>query len=42
MAPLLMVSLWRHSLECCSDEKIDPAALMRSHLDILARGLEKH
>jgi AcrR family transcriptional regulator len=42
MAPLLLVSLWRHSLECCSDEKLDPAALMRSHLDILARGLEKH
>lgn len=38
-APMLMISLWRNSVECCSDDRIDPAALMQAQLDILARGI---
>jgi AcrR family transcriptional regulator len=41
VAPMLMISLWRNSLECCSDERIDPAALMQAHVDTLSRGLAK-
>jgi TetR/AcrR family transcriptional regulator len=41
-APMLLISLWRNSLECCSDERIDPAALMQSQLDLLSRGLAKN
>ena len=40
-APMLLISLWRNSLECCSDEKIDPGALMQAQLDILSRGLAR-
>jgi len=41
VAPMLLISLWRNSLECCSDEKIDPAALMHAHVDMLSRGLAR-
>ena len=40
-APMLMISLWRNSLECCSDERIDPTALMQAHVDMLCRGLAR-
>lgn len=38
-APMLQISLWRNSLEPCSDEKIDPVALIETHVEILSRGL---
>ena len=38
-APMLQISLWRNSLEPCSDERIDPDALIQAHIDILSRGL---
>ncbi len=41
VAPMLMISLWRNSLECCSDEKIDPVALMDAHVEMLSRGLAR-
>jgi AcrR family transcriptional regulator len=41
VAPMLLISLWRNSLECCSDERIDPAALMKAHVEMLTRGLAR-
>ena len=41
MAPMLMISLWRNSLEACCDEKIDPLGLLEAHLEMLSRGLAK-
>ena len=38
-APMLQIALWRNSLEPCSDEKIDPQALLEAHVDMLSRGL---
>jgi AcrR family transcriptional regulator len=40
-APMLMISMWRNSLEPCCDERIDPEALIAAHVDLLARGLAK-
>jgi AcrR family transcriptional regulator len=40
-APMLLISLWRNSLECCSSERIDPAALMGAHVEMLSRGLAR-
>jgi AcrR family transcriptional regulator len=40
-APMLMISLWRNSLEPCSDERIDPLALIQAHVDMLSRGLAR-
>ena len=42
VAPMLLLSLWRNSLECCSEEKIDPAALMGMHVEMLSRGLARN
>ncbi len=41
MAPMLMIALWRNSLEACSDEKIDPLALLEAHVEMLSRGLAR-
>ena len=41
MAPLLMIALWRSSLEACSDEKIDPLGLLEAHVEMLSRGLAR-
>ncbi|MGH8766281.1 MAG: TetR/AcrR family transcriptional regulator, partial [Burkholderiales bacterium] len=40
-APMLQISLWRNALEPCSDEKIEPMALIEAHVDMLSRGLRK-
>lgn len=40
-APMLMISMWRSSLEPCCDERIDPQALIAAHVELLARGLAK-
>jgi len=40
-APMLMISLWRNALEHCSDEKIDPEALLEAHVEMLSRGLAR-
>jgi AcrR family transcriptional regulator len=41
-APMLMISLWRNSLEPCSDERIDPLALIQAHVEMLSRGLARN
>lgn len=41
-APMLMISMWRNSLEPCSDERIDPLALIQAHVDMLSRGLARN
>ena len=38
-APMLQISLWRNSLEPCSDEHIEPQALIDAHVEMLSRGL---
>jgi AcrR family transcriptional regulator len=38
-APLLLICMWRNSLEPFSAEGLDAQALLEAHLDMLARGL---
>jgi AcrR family transcriptional regulator len=40
-APMLMISLWRNSLEPCCDDRIDPQALLEAHVEMLSRGLAR-
>ena len=40
-APMLLLSLWRHALEPCCGERVDPQALLSAHVDMLTRGLAK-
>ena len=42
VAPMLLISLWRNSLECCSAEKIDAAALLEAHVETFSRGLARN
>lgn len=40
MAPMLMIALWRNSLEaCCQDARIDALGMLEAHIDMLNRGL---
>lgn len=38
-APILMMSLWRTSLDDCSSEPIDPMALLEAHLETFSHGV---
>jgi AcrR family transcriptional regulator len=38
-APLLLLLLWKHSLGRHADIRIDPRAVVATHLDVLLRGL---
>jgi len=38
-APMLLICMWRNSLEPFSSEKLDAAALLEAHLQLLERGL---
>jgi AcrR family transcriptional regulator len=38
-APMLLLALWRHSLEPCCGETLDPVALLAAHTDMLSRSL---
>lgn len=40
-APMLLLSVWRHALEPCCGERVDPQALLAAHVDMLTRGLAK-
>lgn len=40
-APMLMLALWRHSLEPCCGEHLDPIALLEAHVEMLSRGLAR-
>ena len=39
IAPVLLSAVWRHSLERYDTAALDPAALMRTHVDLLLHGL---
>ena len=39
IAPMILSMLWRHSFERHADHPLDAAALCRTHLDLLLRGL---
>lgn len=41
VAPMILVSMWRNALEPCSDERIDPLALLQTHVEMLQRGLAR-
>jgi AcrR family transcriptional regulator len=38
-APVLMISLWRNSIEACTVQRIDPVALLDAHLETFSRGM---
>jgi AcrR family transcriptional regulator len=40
IAPMLLAALWKNSLEPHDHAPLDPEALVRTHLDLLLRGLE--
>ena len=40
IAPFLMVSIWRHSLACCLESRVNPREYLDIHLDLLRRGLQ--
>lgn len=40
-APLLMLTVWKHSLAPCGCGRQDPETYLRTHLDLLLNGLEK-
>lgn len=39
-APLLMLTVWKHSLAPCGCGRQDPETYLRTHLDLLLNGLE--
>jgi hypothetical protein len=39
MAPLLMLTIWRHSLEPSACGKQDPVTYLNTHIDLLLNGL---
>ena len=40
IAPLLMLTMWRHSLHACHLDPIDPDAFLDCLVDLLTRGFE--
>lgn len=40
VAPFMMLILWKHSLGQHTDLPMDPSAVLRTHIDVLLRGLE--
>jgi AcrR family transcriptional regulator len=40
-APMLMLALWRHSLEPCCGQHVEPLSLLEAHVDMLTRSLRK-
>ena len=41
IGPMLLAALWKNSLEAYDDAPLDTQTLVRAHLDLLLRGLEK-
>lgn len=39
IAPILMLLIWRHSMNCCAKADSDPQAYLQIHLDLLHHGL---
>jgi AcrR family transcriptional regulator len=40
IAPLLMLSIWRHSMACCLGAQSNPREYLNMHLDLLRQGLQ--
>lgn len=41
LAPLVMLSVWRHSFACCEQEPLQPERYLDSYLDMLLHSLAK-
>jgi AcrR family transcriptional regulator len=41
LAPILMLLIWRFSMNCCQKDESDPQAYLRIHMDLLRQGLRK-
>lgn len=41
IAPVLMLLIWRHSMNCCDISGSDPSAYLSIHVDLLRQGLRK-
>lgn len=42
LSPLVMLSVWRHSLGCCGREPTDPLRFLETYLDLVLAGLRAH
>lgn len=41
LAPLVMLSVWRHSFACCEREQMQPQRYLDTYLDLLLHGLRQ-
>jgi AcrR family transcriptional regulator len=41
IAPILMLLIWRFSMNCCQNGESDPQTYLRIHMDLLKQGLRK-
>ena len=41
IAPILMLLIWRYSMNCCQNGESDPQTYLRIHMDLLKQGLRK-
>ena len=41
MAPVLMLTIWRHSMAPCQRRNADPGEYLALHLDLLRQGLQR-
>ncbi len=41
LAPLVMLSVWRHSFACCEHDQLQPQRYLDSYLDLLLHSLSK-
>jgi AcrR family transcriptional regulator len=41
IAPILMLLIWRYSMNCCQHSESDPQLYLRIHMDLLRQGLRK-
>jgi len=39
IAPILMLLIWRYSMNCCQSSESDPQTYLRIHMDLLRQGL---
>ena len=38
-APIFLLAVWQHSIFPCGETRVDPEAILRTHLELLAQGL---
>ncbi|AXS81163.1 TetR/AcrR family transcriptional regulator [Dechloromonas sp. HYN0024] len=41
IAPILMLLIWRYSMNCCQNSENDPQRYLQIHMDLLKQGLRK-